>query len=125
MHLTESHAVQISVVCILRHLSYWNFFFEKKKRYRCSHCNLYPKDTVMLFVGGLFVACTIEHRNLHRRIALSVLKVVGSDPKMLMLGVMLPTWFLSMWMSNTATTAMMITIVEAVIISMDAIEVGE
>ncbi|OON13617.1 hypothetical protein X801_10608, partial [Opisthorchis viverrini] len=77
----------------------------------------------MLFVGGLFVACTIEHRNLHRRIALSVLKVVGSDPKMLMLGVMLPTWFLSMWMSNTATTAMMITIVEAVIISMDAIEV--
>ncbi|KAG5442997.1 Solute carrier 13 member 5 [Clonorchis sinensis] len=87
-------------------------------------CPAYMKDTVMLFVGGLFVACTIEHRNLHRRIALSVLKVVGSDPKMLMLGVMLPTWFLSMWMSNTATTAMMITIVEAVIISMDAIEVA-
>ncbi|KAF6774950.1 hypothetical protein AHF37_06561 [Paragonimus kellicotti] len=76
----------------------------------------------MLFLGGVLVACAIEHRRLHRRIAITVLKLVGSDPKMLILGFMLPTWFLSMWMSNTATTAMMVTIVEAVLVSLNSDE---
>ncbi|VDP79167.1 unnamed protein product [Echinostoma caproni] len=45
-------------------------------------CQAYMKDTNMLFIGGLFVATTIEHRGLHKRIAISVLRIVGSDPKM-------------------------------------------
>ena len=68
----------------------------------------------------MIVAVSIEHCDLHRRIALNAMRLVGTTPRMLMLSFMLPTSMLSMWISNTATTAMMIPIMEAILEELEA-----
>jgi sodium-dependent dicarboxylate transporter 2/3/5 len=61
------------------------------------------------------MAIAIEDCNLHNRVSLFVLKIVGTSPRKLVLGFMLSTAFLSMWISDTATCAMMIPILQAVL----------
>ena len=75
----------------------------------------YMSATSMMFVGGLMVALAVEYCDLHRRLALRVLLAVGTSPRMIMLGFMSITCLLSMWISNTAATAMMVPIAQAVL----------
>lgn len=70
----------------------------------------YASGTIFLFMGGFFLALTIQRWNLHRRIALVTVKIVGTQPKRIILGFMIATGFLTMWVSNTATAVMMLPI---------------
>ena len=69
---------------------------------------IYLNSTIVLFIGGFMIALTMEKWNLHRRIALAIIDVVGGGPARIVLGFMLAAAFLSMWISNTATAVMMV-----------------
>ncbi len=70
----------------------------------------YANSTIYLFLGGFLIAAGIARWGLDRRIALLTIRVVGTKPKQIILGIMMATAFLSAWVSNTATAAMMLPI---------------
>ena len=75
----------------------------------------YADPIVFLFLGGFLIAIAMQKWDLHRRIALLTLRAVGSHPRRIILGMMIATAFLSMWVSNTATTLMMLPIAMSVL----------
>lgn len=66
----------------------------------------------MLYLGSLIIALAVEESGLHKRLALRALMMSGTSPSSIMLGFMTLTAFMSMWISNAATTALMIPILE-------------
>ena len=80
---------------------------------------IYFNHVILLFIGGFMVALAMQRWNLHRRIALRVLLWCGVRPRRILLGFMISTAFLSMWISNTATTMMMVPIVLAVVMKLE------
>jgi len=75
----------------------------------------YANPIVFLFLGGFLIAIAMQKVNLHRRVALLTLRAVGTHPRRIILGMMISTAFLSMWVSNTATTLMMLPIALSVL----------
>lgn len=76
----------------------------------------YANDLIFLFMGGFFIAMAMQRWELHRRIALRTIRAIGAGPERIILGFMIATAFLSMWVSNTATAMMMTPIGLAVIL---------
>ncbi len=76
----------------------------------------YADSIVFLFLGGFMLAAAMQRWNLHRRIALTIVKAMGAQPARLIFGFMLATGFLSMWISNTATSMMLMPVGLAVIL---------
>jgi len=74
----------------------------------------YGHKMVFLYMGGFMIALAMEKWNLHRRIALNIINFVGTNIRSVVFGFMLATALLSMWISNTATTMMMLPIALAV-----------
>ncbi len=70
---------------------------------------------IFLFLGGMTIGAAMEQWNLHRRIALHIMRMIGTEPKRLLLGMLVATALVSLWISNTATAVMMIPIAVALL----------
>ncbi|XP_019398992.1 PREDICTED: solute carrier family 13 member 1 isoform X2 [Crocodylus porosus] len=106
--LTE--ALPLAVSALLPALMFPMFGIMASKQVASS----YFKDFHLLLAGVICLSTSIEKWNLHRRIALKMVMLVGVNPAWLTLGFMISCAFLSMWLSNTSTAAMVMPIVEAV-----------
>lgn len=79
----------------------------------------YFNHVIFLFIGGFLVALAIQKWNLHKRIALTILQIIGLSPGRILFGFMFATAFLSMWISNTATTMMMVPILLSITLKLE------
>lgn len=77
---------------------------------------------IFLFLGGMAVGAALEACGLHRRLALHILRAIGTSPRRLLLGVLVATASVSLWISNTATAVMMLPIAMALLAQLEAAE---
>ena len=75
----------------------------------------YGHKYIFIYIGGFMLALAIERWGLHRRIALSIIHLIGTNIRGIILGFMVATAFMSMWISNTATSVMMLPIAMAIV----------
>ena len=80
----------------------------------------YADPYIWLFMGGMALAAAMQEWDLHRRIALRIMRAIGTEPKRLLFGLLLATAAISMWISNTATATMMLPIGMAIIAQLEA-----
>ncbi|MBW9221323.1 SLC13 family permease [Methanothermococcus sp. SCGC AD-155-M21] len=84
----------------------------------------YASTIIFLFMGGFMIAAAMMKWGLHRRLSLIIIKIIGTSSRRIILGFMVATAFLSMWISNTATTMMMMPIALAIILHLSKMGVG-
>ena len=110
-----SEAVPLAITSLLPVVLFPVLGVMNGRQVATQYCN----HIIFLFMGGFIVALAMQRWNLHRRIALRTLLLFGVHPRRILLGFMVATAFLSMWISNTATTMMMVPIVLAIILQME------
>ncbi|XP_064461385.1 Na(+)/citrate cotransporter-like isoform X2 [Ornithodoros turicata] len=84
----------------------------------------YMKDAIMMYLANMILTSAVEHCNLHYRTALTILLGVGASTKRMMLGLMLASMFLSMWVRNNVVTLMFLPIVDCVVSEISKKAVG-
>ena len=115
-----TEAVPIAITALLPVVLFPLFGIMNGKAVSATYFN----HIIFLFIGGFIVALAMEKWNLHRRIALKILLWIGVSPNRILIGFMVATAFLSMWISNTATAMMMVPIALSVISQLEE-KIGE
>jgi sodium-dependent dicarboxylate transporter 2/3/5 len=80
----------------------------------------YVHPYIFLFMGGMAIAAAMQQWGLHRRIALAIMRAIGTQPARLLFGVLAATAFVSLWISNTATATMMVPIGIALVVQLES-----
>lgn len=78
-------------------------------------CKFFMSEATMMFIGGLTIALALEQSELHTRVALIIISMIGCSPRKITLGLFSCNAFISMWISNTATVAIMIPIIMGIL----------
>ena len=106
-----TEAVHIAVTALLPLMLFPLFHVTPMEEVSSS----YGSPIIFLFFGGFILALALEKVNLHKRIALTIVNITGTTPERVILGFMIATAFMSMWISNTASTVVMLPIAISVI----------
>lgn len=109
--LWMTQALPIAVTSLIPLFAFPLFGIQDPKTVSHSYIN----SNIFLYMGGFIIALGIEKWGVHQRIALHIIRVIGSSPRRVILGFLFATAFLSMWISNTASTLLMLPIGMAII----------